>query len=730
MNKTSLLPKLLAKENITIQHGNYKTAWFDIKNRILGLPLWDDMHKDIYDLFTGHEVGHALETPFDGWHDSPEKLNGCPRTYINVVEDARIERKIQTRYPGLVGAFNRGYDQLMDRGFFGDLSDINWDQVKLIDKINLKAKLGTKITVPFISEEKVFMDRSMTTETFEEVLELVRDILAWTKENQSELMEKPEPNPSDEGSNTPDENGEGGNEDPTSSGHDDMESDDNEQSDFEKLLEESLKAEETSDAGESEEVSDGDESDDSATAQILSNEPEYKEIEDISITDTIFREQEKSLMDIKNDGTQAVFIDDINKEVREMAIIKYNELKKARQALKDRLKPGTWGHEDAHLSYTQAEFKSHIKTLKKNVQVAVKEFEMRKAAYQYQRATTARTGTIDVNSLWSYKTNDDIFLTSTNLADAKNHGMMLLIDMSGSMSASMPQVMDQVMHLVMFCKAINIPFDVYGFTSNNSRFNHDWQKNHTGVEMNGLSMPHICSSTFSKKDFMDSLEHMFFRIKLGHGWGTLCEHEDWGSTPLNHALIISHHLVKKFKSRHGVEKMNFITFTDGDANRLTRYSVGRDENEIRADRNNCVMKVDGSFIKSSYKHSRDITEDLLNNMAKKYGTNNIGFFIADTNQHWRQRLWILADAKKKYLDSFQKAANKEYRQNKCVSVDNVLGYKEYYLVKGGKSLETQEDEFEVKEDATKANIRSAFKKFAKSKKQNKVLMTKFGKAVA
>ena len=413
-----------------------------------------------------------------------------------------------------------------------------------------------------------------------------------------------------------------------------------------------------------------------------------------------------------------------------MAIIKYNELKKARQALKDKLKPGTWGYEDAHLSYTQAEFKSHIKTLKKNVQIAVKEFEMRKAAYQYQRATTARTGTIDVNSLWSYKTNDDIFLTSTNLADAKNHGMMLLIDMSGSMSSSMPQVMDQVMHLVMFCKAINIPFDVYGFTSNNSRFNHDWQKNHAGIEMDGLSMPHICSSTFSKKDFMDSLEHMFFRIKLGHGWGTLCEHEDWGSTPLNHALIISHHLVKKFKSRHGVEKMNFITFTDGDANRLNQYYFGHHEPEIRPDRNNCVMKVDGSFIKSSYNHSRDITEDLLNNMAKKYGTNNIGFFIADTNQHWRQRLWILADAKKKYLDSFQKAANKEYRQNKCVSVDNVLGYKEYYLVKGGKSLETQEDEFEVKEDATKANIRSAFKKFAKSKKQNKVLMTKFGKAVA
>ena len=102
MNK-GILPKLLAKENITIQHGNYNTAWFDIKNRVLGLPNWKDMGKDVYDLLIGHEVGHALETPFEGWHDSPEQLEGCPRSYINVIEDARIERNIKQNYAGLIG---------------------------------------------------------------------------------------------------------------------------------------------------------------------------------------------------------------------------------------------------------------------------------------------------------------------------------------------------------------------------------------------------------------------------------------------------------------------------------------------------------------------------------------------------------------------------------------------------------------------------------------------------
>ena len=147
------LPKLLAKENITISHGNYKTAWFDIKNRVLGLPMWEDKGKDVYDLLIGHEVGHALETPYEGWHDSPEKLEGCPRSYINVIEDARIERKIKNRYPGLVGPFARGYKKLYDDGFFGDGIE-DWSQIKLIDKINLKAKVGNLLDVPMIPAEK------------------------------------------------------------------------------------------------------------------------------------------------------------------------------------------------------------------------------------------------------------------------------------------------------------------------------------------------------------------------------------------------------------------------------------------------------------------------------------------------------------------------------------------------------------------------------------------------
>ena len=79
-----------------------------------------------------------------------------------------------------------------------------------------------------------------------------------------------------------------------------------------------------------------------------------------------------------------------------------------------------------------------------------------------------------------------------------------------------------------------------------------------------------------------------------------------------------------------------------------------------------------------------------------------------------------------------KEYNKEYRKNKCVTFKDALGYNEFYLVKGGKNLkaDTSEEDFNVRDEASNAQIRTAFKKFSKNKKLNKVLMTNFGKAVA
>ena len=741
MLQSSVLPKLLAKENITIQHGNYKTAWFDVKNRVLGLPMWKDMGKDVYDLLVGHEVSHALHTPFEGWHDSPEKLEGAPRSYLNVVEDARIERFIKDIYPGLVGPMARGYRVLYDRKFFGDLDSLNWDEVKLIDKLNIKAKLAHLQEVPLNAEEEVFLDRMMKTQTFDEVVELAKDILKYTKENQPELLEPVEQE--QDNSSTPQDS-----DDPTSSGHDDQEVPQQEKYEEEQSStpgqegEDGEEGEEGSASGEEGEDGEGEEASASGEEDgegeeegseegegSISANPEYSE-EDVSRTDEALRRNESQLLDIDEAGEQPTLIQDIKKEAIDIAVIPYSKLKEDRPKGDD---------------FDTAKYKEYVKKVKKSVNFAVKEFEQKKSAYQWTRAQTAKTGRIDVNKLWSYKTSEDIFAQMTTLADAKNHGMILIVDFSGSMSNSMTHVMDQLMHLVLFCKQVNIPFEVYGFTSTNPGFRRSYDRKTSGfknaftytdgdLNMDGLSMPLICSSSLKKADFEDSLQHIYTRKTTTSYWShNLSIYEEWGSTPLNQALVVAHTLVKNFKKKHNVQKMNLVTFTDGEANGMSAVQDYKLEAQKFGTKwNKFKMIIDGKMVNIGSKQKA--TKKLLQNIAKRYNTKTIGFFMADQARHWRDRLYVINNDVNGYdYDAdreFKKQAAKEYRKNKCVQVDNCLGYDKYYLLKGGKTLKAEDKDFVTTGAESDAQLRTAFKSYAKDKKLSKVLMTSFGKEVA
>ena len=107
MVSKSMLAKLLAQEDITVVHRTVSTAQFDLKNRTMTLPIWNDMDGDLYDLLVGHEIGHALYTPLEGWHNSvvSNNKNKAFKGFLNVVEDARIEKLVKRKFPGLAKSF-------------------------------------------------------------------------------------------------------------------------------------------------------------------------------------------------------------------------------------------------------------------------------------------------------------------------------------------------------------------------------------------------------------------------------------------------------------------------------------------------------------------------------------------------------------------------------------------------------------------------------------------------
>ena len=182
MKNKSTLAKLLAEEDIFVVHKKMDTAYFNAKSRELGLPIWKDeeMTKDIYDLMVCHEIAHALWTPLDMLEKAQvRKIN---HSFVNIVEDARIERMVQDRYPGSVAVFNRGYRDLTAKDFFG-IADKDVSELNLIDRINLFFK---KQKVEFTAEEKVWVKRVAETKTPEDVLNLSEELYAWMAENAPE----------------------------------------------------------------------------------------------------------------------------------------------------------------------------------------------------------------------------------------------------------------------------------------------------------------------------------------------------------------------------------------------------------------------------------------------------------------------------------------------------------------------------------------------------------------
>jgi hypothetical protein len=194
----SLLAKLMAAENIVVLHENVPTAYFDIHNRVLHCPIWKDMSSDLYDLVMGHEIGHALNTPERGWHNAllkckqnHEHEDSCYdpefKFFLNVCEDARIEKKIKIKFPGLKKSFSEAYQKLNDRDFFGikKLKDVN--QLNLIDRVNVYFKLGSFIPVNFNDEERLIVKELEVAETFEEVEAAARKIYKFVQKDKNKI---------------------------------------------------------------------------------------------------------------------------------------------------------------------------------------------------------------------------------------------------------------------------------------------------------------------------------------------------------------------------------------------------------------------------------------------------------------------------------------------------------------------------------------------------------------
>ena len=185
LDSKSQLAKLLATENITVQHNNVSTASFDVANRVLTLPIFKIKNKNVYDMLVGHECGHALWTTCDDWSEigSDDKL----RMAVNILEDTRIDKMIQSKFPGIISDYEKGFKVLNDSNFYG-MQDHDIYTLSFLDKVNMRSKSMNTMDIDFSDEETELLKQVDDIKTFDDVMKLAKELLAWQKQKDLSLI--------------------------------------------------------------------------------------------------------------------------------------------------------------------------------------------------------------------------------------------------------------------------------------------------------------------------------------------------------------------------------------------------------------------------------------------------------------------------------------------------------------------------------------------------------------
>jgi hypothetical protein len=763
VEQKSMLAKLMAAENITVEHKKIPTAAFDIKNRVLYLPIlkWKP-GSDVYDLFCAHEVGHALWTPFDGWHSSISEKGKGYKSFLNVIEDARIEKKIKRKFAGARKCMLGGYIELMDEDFFGlRKMGVDANDLGLIDRINLYTKAGTQYSIDFTDEEREWVEKVMRTETWEDVVEVTDALYEWCKENESETDNSYgdfDENDEDDWNEDydPDDYEEDENISPIGSGE--KKSDDDSEKSEENKTKPSSKSNEDSDeekdgsetssnnfeGGKSDPFSDNRE--DFAGGSNDNNEP-------TSMTDEAFRENEKELSDMSDNVSVPKYL--TFPKINTSSIVVDHKVI----------------HEELNNYYNKNEGavdtgNEMLKTFKKNngkmISYMVKEFEMKKAADIHRRAYTSKRGTLDMNKIHAYKYSDNIFRQITNLPEGKNHGMVMFIDWSGSMHGYMKDTIEQLINLTMFCQKVQIPFEVYAFTDHyrdyncdDDRNNHHWSRNRdsgydetsagkkiSNYKKNDLIISqHLRLMTlFSSKMKGRELTEAYRNILLvGDTFANYYGYRDnpyfgapnnfsLSGTPLDATILCAKTIVEEFKTKTKAQIVNVVFLTDGQSNRSNEF-LGDDGCTQHIDRKN--LHIDDPVTRTRIYPNResgklmDTTSIFLLALKKQLGINLLGFFL--TSGSGRRTAGNMSYIMERYPRDEEIT---KFRKEKFL-IETKTSYDELYII-NTKGLEIDEvdhmDAVEV--GSTKAQIRRALKKNTSGKLQNRMLLNAFIKKVA
>jgi uncharacterized cysteine cluster protein YcgN (CxxCxxCC family) len=308
---------------------------------------------------------------------------------------------------------------------------------------------------------------------------------------------------------------------------------------------------------------------------------------------------------------------------------------------------------------------------------------------------------------------------------------------------------EQLFQLIMFCRRIKIPFEVFAFTNGYYSSYDDDGDGYNVAKEKAKYGEIIINHTTSLLNFFSSKMTPAEEEKMMHYVWMMakrfsCSYEDWSitgmpvrypqrytlaQTPLNDSIIIMMDFLSKYKKSTRVQKLNTIFLTDGFSNPLLGVKASNNDDYDYIERiNNQTVLVD--TVTNKKYEINGFTETLITICKDRISDMNIiGFFLAGRGRNGsiqNHTWWQILQGSKITVDQAKATMKKE----KVVAIESG-GYDQYFILPGGGGLtidnEGLDDELV---GASKAKLKSAFAKSNKNRIQSRVLLNKFVKLVA
>ena len=556
------LAKLMSNEDITVIQQPVKTAYFNTEKRVLVIPTWEKLSDIIVELLIGHEIGHALYTNSTEWIDALKlrEPNDVFRDYLNIIEDARIESLVKQRYPGMKKIFFHGYYQILET----KIMEIDHDttNLPLIDRLNIYFKFNSHITLSLSAREEYYIRKIESVVNFQDVIDIAIELF------DSELH-KPNSSPSSL------------------------------ETELIELLESNISEESSDKSVESDDT----ETDVSRKTHVIitdDTQTESPKKTDSAVdpttppTSQTLRDLDNSLSDLVDISAEQIMYVDIPSPILKNIIYPFESIKidfdksqhsinRTLQSKYNKLPPedSEWGTledselEDSELEDSELEeifgkkgtsLSTFYNEHKNNISLHKQLFQMRKKADVHNKTMTFRTGSLDMNKLYSYKYNDQIFKTVEVRPNGTNHGLIFIMDFSSSMRSYLNAAKTKALELILFCKQIGIPYVLYGFFDSMRLSSYDGYSNiifDTNVGKTdyiletdpNFRLLELLSSRMSDSNFKCMVD-----IFINHIGNTMYS---LGGTPLSETHLCLDSLVSKFRQDCHAKIVNVVYFTDG-----------------------------------------------------------------------------------------------------------------------------------------------------------------------